>query len=712
MAATMVRGFCPLDCPDTCSWQIEVDDTGRAVSLRADRDHPFTAGALCGKVNHYLDAVYSPDRLLHPLRRVGRKGEGRFEQITWEEALRLTAEGLQDAIERHGPESILPYYYAGTMGYIQGWTLGPRLFRHLGASQLHTNLCSAAAHAACDATLGAAVGYDPEDVVDAKLVILWGTNPLNANLHMWKFVLEARARGAHLVAVDPIRSESAARCDEHIAPLPGTDAALALGLMRTVLDEGAADIDWLERHTVGWPELEARLAEWPVERAAEVCGLDVGVVRALGRRLAHTRPTAIRLGLGMQRHGGAGAAIRAVLAIPAVTGDWRHVGGGALSLTSDHFPFPVASVVSPPDLPAPPARTVNMSRLGEALTETADPPIAAMVVFNANPAASNPNQVRVRRGLARDDLFTVVLEQRLTDTTDFADVVLPVTMQPEHHDIYGSYGHLYVQWNEPAIEPPGECRPNTDVFRAIAKSMGLGHPRLYDSDLELGAQLLDDDAWRARGVTLAALRERGWMRGAGFERGTAPFAHGGFPTRIREGRARLGGARPRRPGPARRLRASPRGARPRAGRAVPARPHGAGRKVLPQLDVRLDRLAPEQDGPGHRAPPPGGRRGARPLRRRRNPHPQRPRLLRRPGARERCAPAGRRLHAQVALAEARRRRRQRERDHAGAGRGHGRRADLPRQPRRGRAALRGSAQGRGHLGHGLAGRMRSGPYRL
>ena len=365
----MVRGFCPLDCPDTCSWQIEVDDTGRAVSLRADRDHPFTAGALCGKVNRYLDAVYSPDRLLHPLRRVGRKGEGRFEQITWEEALRLTAEGLQDAIERHGPESILPYYYAGTMGYIQGWTLGPRLFRHLGASQLHTNLCPAAAHAACDATLGAAVGYDPEDVVDAKLVILWGEPPQRERAHV-----EVRARGPcsrgppRRRRSDP--SESAARCDEHIAPLPGTDAALALGLMRTVLDEGAADIDWLERHTVGWPELEARLAEWPVERAAEVCGLDVGVVRALGRRLAHTRPTAIRLGLGMQRHGGAGAAIRAVLAIPAVTGDWRHVGGGALSLTSDHFPFPVASVVSPPDLPAPPARTVNMSRLGEALTET------------------------------------------------------------------------------------------------------------------------------------------------------------------------------------------------------------------------------------------------------------------------------------------------------------------------------------------------------
>jgi anaerobic selenocysteine-containing dehydrogenase len=530
MTAKVVRGFCPLDCPDTCAWHIEVDESGRAVAMRADRDHPFTAGALCAKVNRYLDAVYSPDRLLYPLRRVGRKGEGRFERISWDDALRLTAEGLRGAIERHGPESVLPYYYAGTMGYVQGWTLGPRLFRHLGASRLLLNLCSGAAHAACNATLGAPVGYDPEDVVNARLVLLWGTNPLNANVHLWKFLLEARRRGAQLVAIDPLRSESAERCDEHIAPLPGTDAALALGLMRAVLDEGAADVDWLEQYTVGWPELEERLAEWPVERAARVCDLDVEVVRALGRRLASTRPTAIRLGLGMQRHGGAGAAIRAVLAIPAVTGDWRHVGGGALSMTSGHFPFSVASVVEPCDLPTPDARTVNMSRLGEALTG-ADPPIAAMAVFNANPAASNPNQTRVRRGLAREDLFTVVLEQRLTDTTDFADVVLPVTMQPEHHDLYGSYGHLYLSWNEPAIEPPGECRPNTEVFRGIAKAMGLEHPRLFDSDLELAEQLLGTEGFRARGVTLAELRERGWMRAAGFERGSAPFAEGGFPTR-------------------------------------------------------------------------------------------------------------------------------------------------------------------------------------
>jgi anaerobic selenocysteine-containing dehydrogenase len=526
----VVSGFCPLDCPDTCAWQVEVDDDGRALSLRGNREHPFTAGALCGKVNRYLDAVYGEDRLLHPLKRVGRKGDGRFERISWDEAIELVADGLRRAIDEHGPESVLPYYYAGTMGRIQGWTLGPRLFRALGASRILLNLCSGAASAACEATLGGSVGFDPEDIVHSKLVLLWGTNPLHANVHQWKFLLEARRRGAYVVAIDPIRTATAERCDEHLAILPGTDGALALGLMRAVVDRGAADRDWLDRHTVGWPQLEERLAEWPLERAAAVCGLDLDDVTRLADRLAATRPTAIRLGLGLQRHAGAGAAVRAILSVPAVTGDWRYPGGGALAMTSDHFPYDTAPVVEPPDLPVPKARTVNMSRLGEVLTELDDPPIAAMVVFDANPAASNPNQLRVRRGLEREDLFLAVLEQRMTDTAELADVVLPVTMQPEHMDIFGSYGHLYLSWNEPAIEPPGECLPNTEVFRRLARALGLEHPRLYDSDLELARQLLDTDAARERGITLERLRERGWMRAAGFERGTAPFADGGFPT--------------------------------------------------------------------------------------------------------------------------------------------------------------------------------------
>src|SRR5581483_8318515 len=282
---------CQLDCPDACGMLVEVDeDTDRVVALRGNPDHPFTAGALCGKVVRSVDGLYSPDRLAHPLVRVGKKGEGKFERISWDDALDTIAERLHDCLERHGPESILPLYFAGTMGHVQSWVFGPRFFAHLGACRLNTNICDGAAQAACSYLLGDSVGYDPEDIVHARLILLWGINTLSTNVHHWKFVATAKARGAHVVAIDPIRTDTAARCDEHLAPLPGTDAALALGLMRAILDEGAADREWLEQHTIGWPALEERLAGWPVARAAEICALDEAVIRGLGQRIAHTRP--------------------------------------------------------------------------------------------------------------------------------------------------------------------------------------------------------------------------------------------------------------------------------------------------------------------------------------------------------------------------------------------------------------------------------------
>lgn len=527
MAAT-VRGACPLDCPDTCSWLVTVEG-GRAVALRGDRDHPFTRGALCGKVNHYLDGLDAADRVLQPLRRIGAKGEGRFERVSWEEALELVAGGLRGAIDRHGPQSVLPFYFAGTMGLVQGTVMGERLFGALGASRLGLTICTGAARAAVRATFGGYVGPHPEDMPHAKLVILWGASLLSTNVHQWRLVLEARERGARVVTIDPLRTDTARRSDEHLAPLPGTDAALALGLMRAVLDAGAADRDWLERHTIGWPELEERLGEWPVERAARVCGLEEREVRRLGERLAATRPTMIRLGLGLQRHSGGAAAYRAICALPAVTGDWRHVGGGVVTLTSGQLLVQDRLAAAPPDLPRPPARTVNMSRLAEALTELDDPPVSALVVYDSNPAATSADQVRVRRGLAREDLFTVVLEQRLTDTTDYADVVLPATMQPEHADLHVGYGHHYGAWNEPAVAAAGECLPNAEIFRRIAAALGLGHPRLRDSDVEVARQLLDTPECRTAGITLERLRERGWLRAGTIERGTAPYADGGFP---------------------------------------------------------------------------------------------------------------------------------------------------------------------------------------
>jgi anaerobic selenocysteine-containing dehydrogenase len=525
---TIVRGACPLDCPDTCSWLIEVED-GRAVGLRGDRAHPFTHGALCPKVNRYLDAVNGPGRVTQPLRRVGAKGDGTFEEISWDEALDATAAGLRAAIAAHGPESVLPYYFAGTEGMVQGWIMGPRLFAALGASRLQTTICTAAAGAALDATYGGSVGMDPEDFEHAQLVILWGANLLSTNLHQWRFVLTAQRRGAHVVAIDPLRTDTAERCDEHLAPRPGTDAALALGLMRVVLDEGAEDREWLGRCSEGWPELEARLAEWPVERAAETCGIPVESIVALGRRFAHTRPTAIRLGLGLQRHGGAGAAMRAILALPALTGDFRHVGGGVLCMTGAHFGgIDPGRVAVPADLPAPPARTINMSRLGEALLQTDDPPVAALVVFDANPAASNPDHTRVHAGLAREDLFTVVLEQRLTDTARFADIVLPATMQPEHLDLHDSYGHHYVTLNLPASEPPGQCLPNSEIFRRLAPRLGLDHPRLRETDEQMVRDVLDCDKAREAGITFERLRDEGALRVT--VPGLARFADGGFPT--------------------------------------------------------------------------------------------------------------------------------------------------------------------------------------
>ncbi|MGI9659593.1 MAG: molybdopterin-dependent oxidoreductase, partial [Gaiellaceae bacterium] len=525
-----VQGACPLDCPDTCAWQIEVDAKGRAVGLRGDRDHPFTRGALCGKVNRYLDALHDPERLLYPLRRVGPKGSGQFERIGWDEAIETVAVGLQRAIDDDGPQSVMPYYYAGTMGQVQGWSLGPRLFAAMGASRLGTTICSAASEAALESTFGGKVGIDPEDIAHSRLIMIWGGNLLNSNVHLWKFILEAREAGAHVVAIDPLRTDTAERSDEHVQLRPGTDGALALGLMRVVLDEDAHDTAWLNEHTVGWPELAARLEEWPVERAAEVTGVSSEQIFELGHRLATTRPAVQRLGLGLQRHGGAGAAYRAVLSIPAVTGDWRHVGGGAVATVGGHFPLDGDAAVTPPGLETPLARTVNMSRLGEALTEYDDPPVRAIVVFDANPAASNPSQKLVHEGLRREDLFTVVLEHRMTDTALFADIVLPATMQPEHIDLHTAYGHLYIAWNEPAVEAPGECLPNTAIFRRIAGQLGLDHPRLHDSDVELARQLLDTEGCREAGVTLERLREAGWLRIVPYPAGTAPFADGGFPT--------------------------------------------------------------------------------------------------------------------------------------------------------------------------------------
>jgi anaerobic selenocysteine-containing dehydrogenase len=521
-----VLGACPLDCPDACSWIVTVDDGGRATAMRGNPEHPFTRGALCVKVNRYLEQASSPERVTYPLRRVGKKGEGAFERITWDEALDEIAERLTGILAGDGGEAIWPFHGMGSLGYLQGLEgpAGQRFFNALGASRSVSTTCSVAGARGLKYAQGTSAGMDPEDLAHAKLILLWGTNPLSTGHHIWKFITGS---DAHLVAIDPIRTRTAARAHEHIAPLPGTDAALAFGLLNVIVEAGAQDTGFLAERTLGWPEFEARIKEFPPGRVAEICGIDEGVIRALGERVATTRPTAIRATQGMQRHDGGGAAFRALACIPAVTGDWRRRGGGICHSTSGHFHLNEFALARPDLRPRQAARTLTTSRIGAGLLE-ADPPVKALFVVAANPAASNPQQDRVRRGLAREDLFTVVLEHFLTDTADYADIVLPATMQTEHTDVVAGYGHLYLLWNEAAVTPPGECLPATETFRRLARRMGLPEPALYDSDEDLARALLDTGEPLLAGVTVERLRAEGWVR-LNVPRPFLPFGDG-FPT--------------------------------------------------------------------------------------------------------------------------------------------------------------------------------------
>src|SRR5215207_6076166 len=483
----------------------------------------------------YLDHARAPDRLLHPLRRVGAKGEGRFERISWDDALGEMAERLTAIRDQHGGEAIWPFQGTGTLGYLQGLEgrSGARLWNTLGASDHLMTICSAAGTTGLNRTLGTNATIDPEGFALAKLILLWGSNPLSSHHHFWKFVLAARARGAHVVVIDPVRTRTAAQADEHLAPLPGTDAALALGLMHVVVRDGAHDEAFLRERCEGWKHYRERIAAYPPERVAAICDLPVEQIEALGRRLATTRPTAIRATMGIQRHAGGGMTLRTLATIPAVTGDWRVPGGGLSYSTSGLFHGDRAALARD-DLRPHPVRSLSMTRVGELLAD-ADPAVRALVVYGANPLASNPDTSRLRAALAREDLFTVVIEQVPTDTTDFADLVLPSTMQTEHMDVHDGYGHLYLAWNEPAVEPPGECLPHTEIFRRLARAMGLEEPALYDDDLTLARTLVESGHPTLAGVTVERLRREGWVR-LGHPDPLAPFA-AGFPTP--SGRMRL-----------------------------------------------------------------------------------------------------------------------------------------------------------------------------
>ncbi|MGY0196308.1 molybdopterin-containing oxidoreductase family protein [Leptothrix sp. BB-4] len=540
----VVHGACPHDCPDTCALKVTVQGepgAERVVHVQGWAEHETTHGALCTKVSRYAERTHHPERVLHPLKRVGPKGSGQFERISWDQALREIATRLS-AIAARDPQAVLPYSYAGTMGMIQGESMAGRFFHRLGASRLDRTICASAGGAALALTYGGKVGMRVQQYARAKLIVIWGSNSIASNLHFWTYAQQAKRAGAKLVCIDPRRTETADKCHQHIALRPGSDGALALALMHELIVHDRLDHDYIARHVQtgpdGWDGLRERALQWPPERAAAVCGIDAEVIRTLARDYADARPAAIRLNYGMQRVRGGGNAVRLIALLPCLIGAWRPtpdgaVGGLLLSSSGSYAAVRDDAALQRPDLLAGrQPRVINMSTIGADLLRPASPDfgprIEAVIVYNSNPVAVAPQSPEVVAGFRREDLYTVVLEHFLTDTADHADIVLPATTQLEHLDVHTSYGHTDVLINEPAIAPLGEALPNTEIFRRLAAAMGYDEPCFRDDDEQLARV-----AFKAP-IDFDTLRRDGWQR---LPLPDAPFADGGFPTP--DGRVRI-----------------------------------------------------------------------------------------------------------------------------------------------------------------------------
>lgn len=523
---TVKKAVCPHDCWDTCSMLVHVKD-GRAVRVMGDPDNPVTRGYLCVKTNRYEERVYSQDRVLYPMRRTGPKGSGQFERISWAEALTEIAERFGKISSEYGPEAILPYSYAGTIGVLHFGSMDRRFFHKLGASRLARTICASAGSAATASVTGARQGPDPEDMVNAKLIVVWGLNVISSNSHQWPIIQEARRRGAQLVVIDPYKYQGARHADWHISPRPGTDTAFVLGVMNTLIAEDLLDHAYIREHTTGYDQLAQKAAEWTPERAAVVTGVPAEEIRRFARLWHASRPAVVRVGYGLQRHTNGGSIVRAICMLPALTGHWRDRGGGFLLSNGGSYGFNSSALERPDLMPSPTPREINMIELGKALTELESPPVKAMFVYNSNPAAVAPNQMKVLEGLSREDLFVVVHEQLYTDTCQWADLILPATTQLEHLDLMYSYWHLYLQLNEPAIEPLGEAVPNTELFRRMAAAMGYTDPCFSDTDHDLVRQALSSGSPYLEGITLERLQAEHIIK---VKRAPAPFANGGFHT--------------------------------------------------------------------------------------------------------------------------------------------------------------------------------------
>ncbi len=546
-----VHAACPHDCPDACGVLITIDD-GRATKIQGDPNHPVTRGFLCAKVAKYLDRVYSPDRVLYPMRRKegapkGLCGPGApvlqaFERISWDEALDEITAKLLRITAQFGPESVLPYSYGGTLGALNGASMDRRFFHRLGASQLERSICSSAGEEGLKSVIGVKIGTEPEQFAHSRTIIAWGANIHGNNVHLWPFIEEAKHKGAKLVVIDPYKTRTAKLADWYLPINPGTDAALALGMMNVIINDGLYDADYVTRHTVGFDDLKARVREYPLDKVAQWTGISAADIRRLATEYATQRPSVIRVNYGIQRSEGGGMAMRAVAMLPCLTGSWKEVGGGLQLSTSGAFGLNKTALEMPELMQKAlgrPARVVNMVQLGWALHSLDSPPVNALFVYNSNPAAVCPNHNEVVRGLKRSDLFTVVHEQFLTDTTDYADIVLPATTFFEHKDLQGAYGHYYLQVSTQAIEPLGECRSNVDLFRALAERMGFEEECFRESVDSMIDRALDSPNPWLKGITRERLEREDQIRlnfsgngssGSAEERPFLPFAEGNFPT--------------------------------------------------------------------------------------------------------------------------------------------------------------------------------------
>jgi molybdopterin guanine dinucleotide-containing S/N-oxide reductase-like protein len=553
----VVHAACPHDCPDACGVLITIQD-GRATKIQGDPEHPVTRGFLCAKVAKYLDRVYSPDRVLYPMRRKSGSAKGptsaaatmnAFDRITWDDALDEITRNFRRVIAEHGSEAILPYSYGGTIAALNGASMDRRFFHRLGASQLERTICSSAGEEGLKSVLGIKLGTEPEQFVHSRYIIAWGANIHGNNVHLWPFIEEARRKGAKLVVIDPYRTRTA-KCSDWYLPInPGTDAALALGLMHVIIGENLYDEDYVSRYTLGFEELRARVKEYPPEKVAVWTGISAEDIHKLAHEYATHRPSVIRVNYGIQRSERGGMATRAVTMLPCLTGSWKEVGGGLQLSTSEAFGLN-SETLKMPELMLKalgrPARIVNMVQLGRALNSLENPPVKALFVYNSNPAAVCPNRNEVIRGLKRPDLFTVVHEQFLTDTCDYADIVLPATTFFEHKDLVPAYGHYYLQISSQAVEPLGECRSNVELFRSLAERMGFEDDCFRDTVDSMIEDALDSQNPRLQGISRQRLEQENQVRlnfaAEGEQNSTVddichatakpflPFAHGGFAT--------------------------------------------------------------------------------------------------------------------------------------------------------------------------------------